>query len=62
MPLPLDLEFAKQRLLEAQGALEAYLISEEKDIVKHRQLAEALRRAIDDFLNQLIKSSPSNWQ
>jgi hypothetical protein len=59
MPFPIDLEAAKQRLLEAQAGLEAYLVSEDKDILRHKQLAEGLRRAIDDFLNQLIKSSPS---
>jgi hypothetical protein len=61
MPFPIDLDAAKQRLLEAQAGLEAYLISEDKDILRQRQLAEGLRRAIDDFLSQLIKSSPS-WQ
>ncbi len=59
MPLPLDLEFAKQRLREAQGALEAYLIFEQKDIVRHKRLAEALRAAIDDYLSRLIDCSPS---
>ncbi len=58
MPYPLSLESAKQRLLEAQGALEAYLISEDKSIGSHKQLAEALRAAIDDFLSQLLQSPP----
>jgi hypothetical protein len=45
-------------MLEAQGALENYVKSGMLDIERHKQLADALRVAIDEFIAKLAVAFP----
>jgi hypothetical protein len=58
LPLPIEVELAKERMLQAQGALESYVQSCTHDIEQHKQLADALRMAINEFLDQLSTLLP----
>ncbi|MGD0228422.1 MAG: hypothetical protein ABSF71_39475 [Terriglobia bacterium] len=58
MPFPVEVERAKERMLEAQGALENYVKSGMLDIERHKQLADALRVAIDEFIAKLAVAFP----
>jgi len=62
MPIPLELEVAKERILEAQAALEAYIQSEHRNSADHVQLADALRHAINDFWDTLMRLLPATWR
>jgi hypothetical protein len=55
MPLPLDIELAKQRMLEAGAALRSYVDSDLHDRDLHRQLVEALNEAMTDFVEKVSR-------
>lgn len=61
MPLPLELEVAKERMLEAQAALAAY-VQREHPSAEHVQLADALRHAINEFWDTLMRVRPPTWK
>jgi hypothetical protein len=50
MPLPPDVQFAEQRMLEAQGALRSYVEREMHDRDQHRALVAALDDAIHEYM------------
>lgn len=52
------IELAKRRMLTAQSAFERYIESGIPDIKQHKKLAEALRNAIDEFIEKLSLEYP----
>lgn len=62
MPLPRELGAAKERILEALAALEAYIEGGHRDSAEHKQLAQALRDAINEFWNTLLRLRPLSWR
>ena len=51
MPLPLDVQFAQEKMLQAEGALRAYAAGNERDHSKHQELIEALHTAINEYVD-----------
>jgi hypothetical protein len=58
MPFPIEVELAKERMLGALEALESYVKSGTLDNELHKQLSDALRVAIDDFIAKLSVAFP----
>lgn len=54
MPIPTEIELAREKILQAEDALESYVRCEVYNPKQHKELVDILKIAINELIDKLV--------